>query len=125
MDLLTRDQLTTMTCDELCALEYEHVYESVRDLALSYVEEKALMDALAATLQPRIQPHVDAWITAYSSKRQDVKGLVEAFDKEPSIVKIMTWCKLTQAGAQELERARFVHKHLVWSVLSAFGQPVG
>jgi hypothetical protein len=116
-------ELAQMTREELLAIPFEEIdmLSMVKAFRAPEEVENRFHDHVEEVFAHDIAPHVKALNEAYASApgvgRPD---LAQALGKEHGLVAVNVWKQLTADGINDLERAKWMHKQLCWTILSFF-----
>lgn len=74
-----------------------------------------------------VQMLVDAFEHAWAQRQTDeqIRPLVENFEMAPAEVILAVWCRLTAQGVDQIDKAKYIHRHCARGVLCVFGVPMG
>jgi len=121
--MMTAEQIGSMTKEQLLAVDFREVWPRLLDMAYETAGRPTYDKVLAM-----FEPTVSQWATrvrqAYDTKDDKIPDLVTLFNKEPAIVKIMCWSRMTGVGIDEIDYAKYVHRHFARSLLDLFGEPM-
>jgi hypothetical protein len=120
--MITKDQIGTMTKEELLSADFREVWTCMLDMAWE-TAYKPTYDKVLAMFEPNVGVWAQRVRQSYDTKDEGIGDLVSLFDKEPALVKIMCWSRLTGCGIDQIDYAKYVHRHFARSILNLFGEP--
>lgn len=119
---LTRDSVLAMSREQILAEDFRDIMDVYM---ADYGSESTVRDRINSIFTEVVswqQQAREAFVTKRSDA--DMADMAARLGKEPPIVQILAWSRLTNQGVDEIEFARFVHKHFANTILSIFGMPV-
>lgn len=118
--MITTDQLLQMDRERLCALSISDFQGVIEE---HYGADDPVLCHIDRTLDCWVSPYVNAVKRAFNDQ-SDLTDTVKVFEREPPVIQIWTWRVLTNLGIDQIDYAKFVHRHLARSILKLFGEPV-
>jgi len=124
--MLTYDQIAVMTKEQLLSTNFRDLWGPFQDMECSTnpVHKEASLKIKEMFAKP-----VDHWTQrirlAYDTKEEGVAALASAFSKEPALIQIMVWGRVTGGGIDQIDYAKYVHKHFANAILNLFGAVSG
>jgi hypothetical protein len=122
MSELKMDQVVAMTKEQLLAADARDVCCLLQDMAF-VGEHKADFERIQTMFAGPVEYWVNRIRQAYDNKEEGVPALVAVFSKEPGLIQILTWQRVTNIGIDEISYAKFIHKHFATPILRLFGTP--
>jgi hypothetical protein len=122
--MLTNEQVAAMSKEQLVAANFRDVWGSIQDMEYTtafkddYARIMALFEQPTSHWAQRIR-------TAFDKRDEEgVAALVPVFAREPALVQILTWSRMTNCGIDEIDYAKFVHRHFAAAILALFGEVI-
>jgi hypothetical protein len=118
--MLTTEQVLKMDRAQLCAHNSQEIQNVLGE---HYGSDDAVICHITEVLSSSTTPYVKAVHEAFE-RQGDLTSIIPVFEKEPAMVQLWTWRELTNVGIDQIDYAKFVHKHLARSILKLFGTPL-
>ena len=126
MKKLTKEQVLGMSKDQLLADDFRSVMEV-------YLEDYGTETPVRDHVNSYFGKTIDEWEQrvrhAFKAGYDNMDADVAALAKEPGLVQVLIWSRLTNRGIDELDFIKYVHMHFAKTILEQFGMvnpgPIG
>ncbi len=107
--MLTNEQIVVMTKEQLLSVDFKELWPSFQDM--EYTKFKDDKIRIVALFEGQVSEWAAAFRKAFDTKEVSDE-LYLTFAKEPALIKLMVWSRLTSGGIDEIEFAKFIHHHI-------------
>ena len=108
--MLTNEQIAAMSKEELISVDFRELWPNLQHM-YDDLKSREAHTRIVSMFDGTVNEWAGAFRKGYDSK-SDMGELVSAFSKEPALIKLMTWSRMTSQGINQIDFAKFVHKHL-------------